>query len=71
MKMIDTIADLKAAIESADDLRSQIVFGELIQELSDNGEYNHKSLALAKAATAFESAEMYLREALLRIEESK
>tara|TARA_B100000767_G_C19564455_1_gene450505 strand:+ start:565 stop:795 length:231 start_codon:yes stop_codon:yes gene_type:complete len=66
---INTVLDLDLFINEVRNIRTRIIFGELIDDLSDDGEFTEISLLLTKAGTYSQLAEIELRQALNLIEE--
>ncbi len=69
---LDTMLDLKSAIVYLDDMRSAILFsfGDVLANAADgDGNYTRPALALTKAASFIEAAEMELRIARLELED--
>ena len=66
---INTLLDLDLFINEVRNIRTRIIFGDLMDELSDDGEFTDISLLLTKAGTYSQLAEMELRQASLLIKE--
>ena len=66
---INTLLDLDLFINEVRNIRTRIIFGDLMDELSDDGEFTDISLLLTKAGTYSQLAEMELRQALILIKE--